>query len=58
VAVAHLASEERATQLAAALQARLAQGLEGRQVVVGEVGAVLGAHVGPGMVAVSVARRD
>ncbi|HEY6933517.1 MAG TPA: DegV family protein [Marmoricola sp.] len=58
VAVAHLASEERATQLAAVLQARLVEGLQDRQVVVGEVGAVLGAHVGPGMVAVTVARRD
>jgi DegV family protein with EDD domain len=58
VAVAHLASPDRAAQLASVLTDRLAGQLEGRDVVVGEVGAVLGAHVGPGMVAVSVARRD
>jgi len=57
VAVAHLASPERAAVLAEKLTARLAEGLEGREVAVGEIGAVLGAHVGPGMVAVSVARR-
>ena len=56
-AVAHLASPERAGVLAEKLTARLADGLEGREVAVGEIGAVLGAHVGPGMVAVSVARR-
>ena len=32
-------------------------GLDGREVLVAELGAVLGAHVGPGMVAVSVAPR-
>ncbi|HET8605023.1 MAG TPA: DegV family protein [Marmoricola sp.] len=57
VAVAHLASPERAAQLAVLLRERLSDQLEGREVGVGEVGAVLGAHVGPGMVAVSVARR-
>jgi DegV family protein with EDD domain len=57
VAVAHLASPERAETLAERLGARLVEGLEGREVAVGEIGAVLGAHVGPGMVAVSVARR-
>ena len=57
VAVAHLASEERAATLAERLGERLAGGLEGRPVHVGEIGAVLGAHVGPGMVAVTVARR-
>jgi DegV family protein with EDD domain len=57
VAVAHLASPDRGATLAARLGERLAGGLEGRPVHVGEVGAVLGAHVGPGMVAVSVARR-
>jgi len=57
VAVAHLASPERAETLAERLGARLAEGLQGREVAVGEIGAVLGAHVGPGMVAVSVARR-
>jgi DegV family protein with EDD domain len=57
VAVAHLGSPERAEALAARLGERLAGGLEGRTVHVGEIGAVLGAHVGPGMVAVCVARR-
>jgi len=55
VAVAHLASPERAATLAERLGARLADGLEGREVAVGEIGAVLGAHVGPGMLAVAVA---
>jgi len=58
VAVAHLASLDRATQLAERLADRLATGLADREVSVGEIGAVLGAHVGPGMVAVAVARRD
>jgi DegV family protein with EDD domain len=57
VAVAHLASPERAATLAERLAERLAPGLEGRPVLLGEIGAVLGAHVGPGMVAVTVARR-
>jgi len=57
VAVAHLASPDRAATLAERLGERLASGLEGRPVHVGEIGAVLGAHVGPGMVAVTVARR-
>ena len=57
VAVAHLASADRAATLADRLRERLATGLEGRPVHVGEIGAVLGAHVGPGMVAVTVARR-
>ena len=34
---------------------RLADNLEGREVGCGELGAVLGAHVGPGMLAVCVA---
>jgi len=55
--VSHLASPERAEQLAARLAARLAAGLDGREVWCGELGAVLGAHVGPGMVAVCVAPR-
>ena len=55
--VSHLASPERAEQLAARLAERLAAGLEGREVWCGELGAVLGAHVGPGMVAVCVAPR-
>ncbi|MGY2874267.1 DegV family protein with EDD domain [Marmoricola sp. URHA0025 HA25] len=57
VAVAHLANDDRAATLAERLGDRLADGLEGRPVHVGEIGAVLGAHVGPGMVAVTVARR-
>jgi DegV family protein with EDD domain len=57
VAVAHLASPDRGATLAERLAQRLAAGLEDRPVHVGEVGAVLGAHVGPGMVAVCVARR-
>ena len=57
VAVAHLANPERAELLASHLRDRLATNLGGREVVVGEVGAVIGAHVGPGMVAVVVAPR-
>jgi DegV family protein with EDD domain len=57
VAVAHLANPERAGVLAERLRERLAGNLEGRDVVVGEVGAVIGAHVGPGMVAVMVSPR-
>ncbi|HSE72409.1 MAG TPA: DegV family protein [Nocardioidaceae bacterium] len=57
LAVAHLASPDRAEQLAERLRDRLAGNLEGRDVVVGEVGAVIGAHVGPGMVAVVVSPR-
>lgn len=58
VCVSHLANAGRAEELAAALTERLAEGLEGREVMCGELGAVLGAHVGPGMVAVCVAPRD
>jgi DegV family protein with EDD domain len=58
VAVAHLASPDRATALAGRLADRLGGRLGQREVSVGEIGAVLGAHVGPGMVAVAVARRD
>jgi DegV family protein with EDD domain len=57
VAVAHLANEERAGVLAEHLADRLGDNLDGRQVVLGEVGAVIGAHVGPGMVAAVVAPR-
>ena len=57
VSVAHLANADRADDLARALTERLAEGLEGREVMCGELGAVLGAHVGPGMVAVCVAPR-
>ena len=58
VAVAHLASPDRATQLAERLGERLGKGLQDREVWLGEIGAVLGAHVGPGMVAVAVSRRS
>ena len=57
VCVSHLANADRAEELAAILTERLAAGLEGREVMCGELGAVLGAHVGPGMVAVCVAPR-
>lgn len=57
VCVAHLANPERAEELSAVLTERLAAGLEGREVMCGELGAVLGAHVGPGMVAVCVSPR-
>jgi DegV family protein with EDD domain len=57
VCVSHLANADRAEELAAVLTARLADGLEGREVMCGELGAVLGAHVGPGMVAVCVSPR-
>ncbi|MGI8646355.1 MAG: DegV family protein [Nocardioides sp.] len=57
VSVAHLADEDRAAQLAARLRERLATNLEDRDVWCGELGAVLGAHVGPGMLAVCVAPR-
>jgi DegV family protein with EDD domain len=57
VAVAHLANPERAGLLADHLRERLASNLGDREIVVGEVGAVIGAHVGPGMVAAVVAPR-
>jgi DegV family protein with EDD domain len=57
VAVAHLANADRAALLATNLSGRLAASLQDRSVLVGEVGAVIGAHVGPGMVAVVVAPR-
>src|SRR4051812_10869076 len=55
VCVAHLANPERAGQLTEKLTQRLAANLDGREVWCGELGAVLGAHVGPGMIAVCVA---
>ena len=53
--VSHLANPDRAADLAARLADRLADNLDGREVWCGELGAVLGAHVGPGMVAVCLA---
>ncbi|WP_395692745.1 DegV family protein [Nocardioides sp.] len=55
--VAHLANPERAELLADALRRRLEANLEDREVWCGELGAVLGAHVGPGMIAVCVSPR-
>lgn len=55
--VSHLANPDRAADLAVRLGARLAANLEDREVWCGELGAVLGAHVGPGMVAACVAPR-
>jgi DegV family protein with EDD domain len=52
VAVQHLAAPERAQEVAARLSARLPKA---RSMHVGEVGAVVGAHVGPGMLGVVVA---
>ena len=57
VCVAHLASPDRAAQLTTRLTDRLSGNLAGREVWCGELGAVLGAHVGPGMLAVCVAPR-
>jgi DegV family protein with EDD domain len=57
VCVAHLANPDRAAQLTERLADRLADSLDGRDVWCAELGAVLGAHVGPGMIAVCVAPR-
>src|SRR5215210_2918050 len=54
VAVHHLANPDRAAALAVRLRARLP---ELRHLHVSEVGAVVGAHVGPGMLAVVVSPR-
>jgi fatty acid-binding protein DegV len=54
VAVHHLDNAERATGLAERLSARLPSL---GQMVVSEVGAVIGAHVGPGLLAVVVSPR-
>lgn len=56
--VAHLASPDRAAQLTERLGQRLADNLSDREIWSGELGAVLGAHVGPGMLAVCVSPRD
>lgn len=52
VAVHHLDSAERAAMLAERLRARLGETVDGVEVV--ELGAVVGAHVGPGTLAVAV----
>ena len=57
VGVAHLASADRAETFATRLGERLADDLEGRDVWCAEIGAALGAHVGPGMVAVCISPR-
>ena len=57
IGVAHLAAADRAEAFAAKLAERLADNLEGREPWCAEIGAALGAHVGPGMVAVCVAPR-
>lgn len=54
VAVQHLANADRAHALVNRLQGRLGGAVA---VTVGEVGAVVGAHVGPGMIAVTIAPR-
>lgn len=55
--IAHLANPDRADELATRLAERLAANLEGRAVECAELGAVLGAHVGPGMVAAVLSPR-
>lgn len=55
IGVAHLANQEPADALTDHLTERLAANLGDREVWCSEVGAALGAHVGPGMVAVCVA---
>lgn len=57
VAVCHLAGAGPAETLAEALTLRLADNLTGRGIDVAEVPSVLGAHVGPGLVGVTVAPR-
>ncbi|WP_110241974.1 DegV family protein [Nocardioides gilvus] len=56
--ISHLASPERAETLAARLAERLTENLSGREVTCLEIGGVLGAHVGPGMVSGSLAVRS
>ena len=55
VAVCHLANHEQAAALADCLGERLRDNLRGGGVDVAEIGAVLGAHVGPGLVGVTIA---
>jgi DegV family protein with EDD domain len=58
IGVAHLAAADRAETFADRLAERLADNLEGREPWCAEIGAALGAHVGPGMVAVCIAPRS
>lgn len=55
ITVAHLASQDRADTLTAELAERLEKQLDGHPVRCIELGAVLGAHVGPGLLAICVA---
>lgn len=55
LAVHHLASPERAVELAAQLEERLPRS---RGCVISEIGAVIGAHTGPGVLGVVVQRSD
>ena len=55
VCIAHLGSPERAQTLADRVKERLAENLGGREPWLFEVGGVVGAHVGPGMVAGALA---
>lgn len=55
VAVQHVAASSRAATLAARLRERIPRL---RELYLGEAGPVVGAHVGPGMLAVVVSRRD
>ncbi|MDX6325879.1 MAG: fatty acid kinase fatty acid binding subunit [Nocardioidaceae bacterium] len=55
--VAHLGNRGAADALAGTLAESLAGNLSGREVAVAEVTAVLGAHVGPGLVGVTIAPR-
>jgi DegV family protein with EDD domain len=57
IVVAHLQDEATAQRLSTELAARLGSQLADRPIATWELGAVLGAHVGPGMVAVCVAPR-
>jgi DegV family protein with EDD domain len=57
VTVCHLANRDAAERLSGGLTGRLAAGLQGREVTIQEVGAVLGAHVGPGLLGVIVTPR-
>ena len=57
VTVCHLGDPTRAALLVEGLARRLADQLGGQEVVGIEVGAVIGAHVGPGLVGVTVAPR-